>query len=313
MNVGLIGTGGIVETAHLPAIGLVEGVEVVAVLSRSMDSADDFVARHKLDATSYIDVDTFVADPNIDLVIIGSPDKLHYEQAKKCLQAGKHVLVEKPITTEIAEVEELVQLAKDNNLLLMTGFHLRHHNGLKTMYDKIYTDKVIGDIRHIRAIWAIPFVDDSNWRAHEDLGKWWSLSAVGSHCIDLSRWLANDMGDWQTFKSVTVNNKWRGQHDETAVLSGQLSNGVTIEIVSSVQFGPYNRLEIYGSTGMALCDDAMGRLGSGSITINCTPLLFDPQPPFVSQLRFAKQAIISGNYSSLSDPGLRSVKDLCRV
>jgi predicted dehydrogenase len=205
---------------------------------------------------------------------------------------------------------ELVELAKKNNLILATGFHLRSHNGHRALIGKIKEGE-IGAIRHIRAIWAFPQPDDSNWRAKDELTKWWSLSAVGSHCIDLVRFFSADQDDWKSFSAISANSLWQGPHDETTVIAAQLASGPTVEVVSSVQFGPYNRVEIFGNKGTAFCEGTIGRDGAGAILINGTPLSFEAANPFVEQLKNIVESIETRK-SPRADgsAGLRSVKDL---
>ena len=311
LKIGIIGLGGIADTAHAPAINDVDGAQLVAVLSRDAEKGRAFLSKHNPpDGTVITSLEDFVSNSDTDLVIICSPDGLHYEQTKACLEAGKHVLAEKPMTTSTDQAKELVELASAKGLLLKTGFHLRSHNGHKLLKQKIDAGE-IGNVRHIRAIWAFPMPDDSNWRAKDDTTRWWSLSAVGSHCIDLTRWLANDTDDWKKFQAVTTNQVWGGPHDETAVISAQFASGPTAEITSSVLFGPYNRIEIFGDKGTAVCSGTLGRDGTGRITINEKEMTYDPVIPFVNQLQEIKDSIESGIMNQIdSSVGLRSVLDL---
>jgi predicted dehydrogenase len=172
----------------------------------------------------------------------------------------------------------------------------------------------IGKLRHIRIVWAFPQKDDSRWVAKDELARWWSLAAVGSHCIDLARWFASDMHDWKQFKSVINNNKWNGPHDETAVIAGQFSSGPTIEIASSVQFGPYKRVELFGDKGMAICEDTLGRLGSGDVFVNGNQLKFNPISPFIGQLTDFTSSMASNKRPRAGGlVGLRNLEDLFLV
>lgn len=314
-NIAIIGTGNIASTAHAPAIAAIPETRLTAVLSRNEESGTEFLRQHGTpEAKVYTKLADLAVDPGVDLVIVTSPDFLHYEQARACLEAGKHVLLEKPMTLEAQQAEELATLARSKGLVLAIGFHLRSHAGHRLLRDKIIQGKAVGNVRHIRVVWSYLQTDDTNWRAKDEFSKWWSLSAVGSHCIDLARWFADDMNDWQQLKATIANNLWHGPHDETAIVAGQVSNGVTVEVVSSVQFGPYNRIEIFGDQGNALCDDTLGRAGAGSININGEQLDFTPVNPFASQLQNVLSAI--NDTAALNAPaeaGVRSVQDLLKI
>jgi predicted dehydrogenase len=311
VGVGIIGTGAIASGGHAPAINAVEETSLVAVLSRDEKRGQDFAQEHNAsNAKVHTSLDSFVHDSAIDVAIICSPDALHAEQAKACLQAGKHVLLEKPMTLNVKEAEELIRLAEPKKLVLAVGFHLRSHEGLRALHQQVVQGE-IGKLRHIRAIWAFSQYDDSNWRAKEDLAKWWSLSAVGSHCIDLTRWFAQDTDDWEQFAVTIANNVWDGRHDETAVIAAQFASGPTIEITSSVQFGPYNRLELFGDKGQAICEDVMGRAGAGEIRVNGELLSFEAVSPFEKELENLVECIKTGESPTADGAvGLRSLKDL---
>ncbi len=311
IKTAIIGTGNIADTAHALAIQELDNVTLLGVLSRDTSRGNAFLARHGFkDAQVFKNIGELI-DCEADLVIITSPDRLHYADAKACLEADKHVLLEKPMTTSAEEALSLLELAETKNITLAVGLHLRSHVGLRKLHDYLMADNPIGTIRHIRAIWAFPQVDDSNWRTKDELTKWWSLSAVGSHCIDLVRWFAQDVNDWQQFQPVTSRNKWHGPHDETAIIAGQLSNNITAEIISTVQFGPYNRLELFGDKGIVLCDDTLGRLGAGTISVNGEMLSFTPTNPYVEQLKNVVDSIINKSQPRAdAHVGLRNVLDL---
>ena len=125
IRIGIIGAGGIAENCHAPAIQAVESATLRAVLSREEPKGMDFLTRHgAANGKVYTTLEDFAADPDIDMVIVCSPDKLHAQQAKACLIASKHVLLEKPMATTVEEAHELVELAKSKDVTLATGFHL---------------------------------------------------------------------------------------------------------------------------------------------------------------------------------------------
>lgn len=118
MNVGTIGTGGI--TTWFLTCWQETGNSCYAIYSRSQQSGE--ALRRKFQGNIvYTDVDAFLADERIDVVYVASPNSLHFQHAKQALLAGKHVILEKPFTSTIAECEELIQLAQAHDLFLMEG------------------------------------------------------------------------------------------------------------------------------------------------------------------------------------------------
>lgn len=93
LGIGIIGTGNIADTAHAPAISTVEQTSLVAVLSRDEAKGHAFLQRHSASGGAvHTSLDSFAADPNIDLAIICSPDGLHFEQAMTCLKGRITIL-----------------------------------------------------------------------------------------------------------------------------------------------------------------------------------------------------------------------------
>lgn len=118
MNAGTIGTGQI--TSWFLSCWKEAGNECHAVFSRSQEKGEQLREAFQ-GSIVYTDVVQFMADEQIDVVYIASPNSLHFSHAKLALMAGKHVILEKPFTSTLEECEELIQLAKEKQLFLMEG------------------------------------------------------------------------------------------------------------------------------------------------------------------------------------------------
>ncbi len=292
MRFGIIGTGGIADNAHAPALGRMKEACLWSVLSRDQPRAADFAAKHKAaaPAPAHASLETFLADPQLQAVIITSPDKLHAEHIIACAQAGKHVLVEKPMVTRREDGDRAIEACRNAKVKLATAFHLRWHAGHRKLRALIRNEKLLGDIRHIRAQWVFRAADNSNWRADDELGRWWTLAATGSHCIDLIHWFA-PASEIAERKSVVGRQVWGGSHDETAVVAFHFKDGVTAESISSVVFEAPTRLEIYGSKDYAVCEGTLGRHGKGTVSIGGKFLEFAPANPFEGEIRDLVDAV----------------------
>lgn len=117
IKLGTIGSGIIVHHI-LDAVVRTEGIRLEAVYSRSQEKGEALAKEYGANKV-YTDMDAFLADPEVDLVYIATPNLLHYPQAKKALLAGKHVLLEKPFTTKAEHARELVELAREKGLYLI--------------------------------------------------------------------------------------------------------------------------------------------------------------------------------------------------
>jgi len=250
-----------------------------------------------------------VVQSECDAVIIATPDKLHAEQAIACAAAGKHVLVEKHMATDVDSAKAMGEACRKAGVQLGVGYHIRWHDGHRRLIDIIRAGK-LGELRHMRVHWTFKSPDASNWRASSKLGRWWSLAGVGTHCLDLIRWvMVPACGEVVSLRSLIANAVWQGPHDETAVVLMQFESGATAEFCSSALFlSPY-RAEIYGENGYAICDGTLGPKGAGKILVNDDPLEFREANPYAGEIKDFVAAIEEGRPPEVDGAeGLRNVE-----
>ena len=287
MNIAMLGTGRIADVSLAPAIAKIEDVHLWSVLSREVQRAGAFASKHGARAPrpAYDDLDALLADPDLDAVLIATPDKLHAGEAVRAAAAGKHVFAEKPMATSEADAQSMVAACDKAGVKLGVAYHNRWHDGLRRVARAVW-DGDFGEIRHMRVHWSSPAPDASNWRAHEEVGRWWSLAGVGTHCLDQIRWMLGPAcGEISTLSSLVNRSVWKGPHDETAILIMQLESGATAEFCASVLFPGPRRLEVYGSEGYALCENTLGVDGAGSIVTHEGELPFDVVDPYAAEIR----------------------------
>ena len=144
MNIGIVGTGSIAHTMAKEFARLVT-MPVVAVYSRSADTGAAMAHEFHIPKV-YTEYDEMLADSEVELVYIATPNSLHFEQAKAALLAGKHVLCEKPIVPTVAQLDELLSLAKERHLHLLEAITTINQPNyvLATMFAK-----EIGDIKAV--------------------------------------------------------------------------------------------------------------------------------------------------------------------
>lgn len=265
LKVAMIGTGRIAEMKLLPALANTKDAELWSVLSRDAGRAADVGKTFGAQSATpgYSDINAMLADPELDAVIIATPDKLHSEQAIAAAKAGKHVFCEKPMTTSLAEADAMIKACDEAGVKLGVAFHLRWHEGLRRLH-KAVSDGQLGDLRHIRVQWSSLAPDAAGWRADTDVGKWWSLAGVGTHCLDQILWFMEpSCGEVVDVKSVISRDVWKGPNDETALISMKFANGATADLCSSVVFAGPTQFELYGTKGYAKGEGAVGISGEG--------------------------------------------------
>ncbi len=316
MNLAILGTGGIAHARLAPAICHAEDVQLWSVLSRSPGRAAAFAKTHDARAPepAHADLDVLLRDPELHAVVIATPDKLHAPQTIAAARAGKHVLVEKPMATSVEECEAMVQACEEAGVKLGVAYHLRWHQGHRHLENRIRAGS-FGKLRHMRAQWAWPARDASDWRAHSDVARWWSLAGVGTHLLDLIRWfMVPRCGEVEVVRSVVSRSVWRTPHDETAVVALQFRDGSTAEFCSSVLFDAPHRVEVYGSGGWAVGEGTLGPLGRGSVKTNRGPLPFARIDPYLGEIVDFATAIRQDRCPEVDGrEGLRNVELLLRI
>jgi predicted dehydrogenase len=150
MKWGIIGTGTIASKFACTVNDMKkEGEQLVAVASRNQKKADVFAAEYHI-GHAFSSYEAMLASDEIDAVYIATPNVMHYEHAKMCLMAGKHVLCEKPFTTRVSQAEALYELAAAKKLFIMEAFWIRF---LPIMVElkKIIENDVIGQVQYARS------------------------------------------------------------------------------------------------------------------------------------------------------------------
>jgi predicted dehydrogenase len=136
LKVGVLGAGQISQAAHFEACRKAENAELYAIC----DVAEDLLARMfaaHAPRKAYADYDAMLADPDVDAVIIAIADQFHVPMALKALEAGKHVLVEKPMGVTVEESEELCGAARASGLVVQVGTEKRFDEGIAFAHDFI--------------------------------------------------------------------------------------------------------------------------------------------------------------------------------
>lgn len=303
LNVAMISTGGIADNQLAPALTQAPNARLWSVLSRDKDRAQAFAVKHGAASpdAAHDDLDALLADPELDAVLIASPDKLHADQAIRAVNAGKHVLTEKPMATDRAGAAAMIDAVDRAGLVLAVAYHMRWHMGHRKLFEAA-RQGAFGTLRHMRIQWPTRAKSAEGWRAKSDVGRWWALAAVGTHCLDQIRWfMTPQCGEITQSESIINREVYKGPHEETALLTYQFENGSTAELCASVLYGGPRVMELYGSDGYAICTDTLGPHGEGRIDTHDGTFEYAPANPYVGEIedfataiRDARQAEVDG-------------------
>jgi predicted dehydrogenase len=188
IRIGVLGAARIAPPAIIRPSRSVAGAEVTAIAARDKGRAERFAAKHgiaKVHAT-YADV---VEDPDVDAVYIPLPNGLHAEWTLACLAAGKHVLCEKPFTSNAAEAELVAaEAARHPDLVVMEAFHWRYHPVAHRMKEIVESGE-LGVLRHVEASFCFPLPRFNDIRYQFELAGG-ALMDAGCYAVHMTRTLA---------------------------------------------------------------------------------------------------------------------------
>ncbi len=182
-NWGILGLGNIAHK-FASALSATGKGKLLAVGSRNVDKAESFAGKYKVERW-YGSYDQLINDENIDIVYIATPHNHHYEFSKKCLEAGKNVLCEKPITINHFQFNELRELARSKNLFYMDALWTRFLPHVKRIIEYIDNDR-LGDVKFVRADFGIKPSYDVNSRLFNLKLGGGSLLDIGIYPVFLS-------------------------------------------------------------------------------------------------------------------------------
>jgi predicted dehydrogenase len=186
VRIGVLGAARIAPTALIaPARDNAEA-EVVAVAARDRGRAAEYAARHGI-ATVHGSYEELLADPGIDAVYNPLPNALHARWTLAALDAGKHVLCEKPFTSNAAEAQTVADAADTSGLVVMEAFHYRYHP-LAARIAEIIESGEIGPLKHVQAALCFPLPKFSDIRYNRELGGGAMMDA-GCYALHMTRLL----------------------------------------------------------------------------------------------------------------------------
>jgi D-xylose 1-dehydrogenase (NADP+, D-xylono-1,5-lactone-forming) len=185
---------GIVSTANInrkmiPGAHASDKVELVAVASREQARADAYAREWEI-PRAYGSYDDLLADAEVEAVYISLPNTLHCEWSINAMEAGKHVLCEKPLSRDPGEVSAAFDAAERTGMLMSEAFMWRHNPQTKKLKELV-DGGAIGELRLIRSTFSYSLYDDANIRLRTDVDGG-ALMDVGCYCVSGSRLLGGE-------------------------------------------------------------------------------------------------------------------------
>ena len=267
-RVGVIGTSWAARVP-LPTFVSYPGVEVTAICSGRLERAEE-AARRFGARTAVDDYRALVESPDVDIVYIGAPVRLHREMALAAAAAGKHILCEKPLAFDVAEAAEMLAAARAAAVAHVTSFFVRpfeSHQYVKRLVE----DGAIGEPRQL-SVTHFPGWQRGAWSWLDSVAQGGGhLGAVGAHFIDLARdWLGEfatvsaHVRTWVAEADDADDVRQQVDADDAFLLTGAMESGAlySIHFGRNVPPGRGRRIELYGSEGAVTVDGDEARGGA---------------------------------------------------
>jgi predicted dehydrogenase len=243
LGIGVIGTGW-VAGAHVDNFKRVAGTEMVAVCSRKLESAKRFLAEKQLEhAAPYEDLARFLAHPGLDVVVIATPHPNHPAETIAAAKAGKHIVVEKPVALDPANLRKMVAAVNAAGVSTSVCFELRWiglFKNIKAMIaQKLLGDLFYGEVGYNHGVG--PWYRQWGWNIKKELGGSAELTA-GCHAIDALLWfMERRVVEVAAMKSTSPKNPLQYEYPPNSTALFRFEDGATGKVHTSVECrGPYH-------------------------------------------------------------------------
>ena len=262
VNAAIVGLGWWGRTLVEGISGQSDSIQFVAgVTNSSSDEAHAFANAHGFSLRpTYEDV---LTDPEIDAVVLVTPNSLHADQIVEAAQAGKHVFCEKPFALTTADAERAVGAVEAAGVALGVGYNRRLHPEMIRLRDQIRADE-LGVILHIEATMAFPnalFLDAGQWRASRDESPCGGLMPMGVHAIDGMIDLCGFIDEvyCQSFRRVV-----KIDADDTTSMLFRMSEGMSGYLGTMTATAGSFSFQVFGSKGFVRLEGKTHEAGASS-------------------------------------------------
>jgi D-xylose 1-dehydrogenase (NADP+, D-xylono-1,5-lactone-forming) len=236
-----------INRLFLAGAGQASDVEVLAVASRDRVAAERYAREHGI-PRAYAGYDALLADPDVEVVYISLPNSLHLEWTVRALQAGKHVLCEKPLGRRAADVASAFDVAERERRLLMEAFMYRHNPQTRRLTELI-AGGAIGRTRMIRAGFSFVANDPADVRLSTALDGG-ALMDVGCYCVSSARLIAGEP------QRVSAEQTTGGDGvDVTFAATMRFADDVLGHFDAGLALAERDELEVVGDEGSLFLDD----------------------------------------------------------
>ena len=263
---GVLGAGGIADRRTMPGMMQCANAELVAVMERDPDKAshlrDKYHARR-----AYTDDAQLVRDPEVDAVYIASPVYLHARQAMMAADAGKHILLEKPLALTAREGREVLAHCDARGVRVAAGLMMRFGACVGAMREAVRMGK-IGDVVSVSAQFTCWYPDiQGAWRQEKSLGGGGTMMDMGIHVVDLIRFITGQ--EITQLAGMHGTNTFSYEVEDSACALLRLANGALCSLHANFNVpDPASdwRLSLYGTKGHLIGKNVIGQEDTGTVS-----------------------------------------------
>lgn len=253
---GLVGCG-MIAAFHARAIADIKGAGIVAVHDRIPESARKIAEIVGPQLAVYTDYDAFLKHPGLDIVNVCTPSGAHMDPAVQAAQAGKHVVVEKPLEITVERCKKIISACDKAGTKLCTIFPSRFSAANMVLKDAIEAGKfgklTLGDT-YVKWWRTQQYYDQGGWRGTWKMDGGGAYMNQAIHNVDLLQWLMGDIEEVVAFTGTLAHE--RIEVEDTGVAAVRFKNGAlgTIEATTSAYPGLLKKTEIHGTQGSVIVE-----------------------------------------------------------
>jgi len=228
VNWGIIGCGNVTEKKSGPAFNKIEGSNLIAVMRRDAEKAEDFARRHNV-PKFYSDASLLINDPDVNAVYIATPPDTHARYAIEAMKAGKAVYVEKPMARTVSECEEMIRVSEETGIPLFVAYY-RRRLPVFLKIKELVDNNVIGEIKYLYVRLHNPLrpeeVDPKKvpgWRVFPEISGGGHFHDLAAHQFDYLEYL---FGPMKTAKGISMNQIGNYPADDITTAAFLFESGV---------------------------------------------------------------------------------------
>lgn len=258
---GILGCANIAIKNVIPAMKNSKNLEIIAIASRDINKSKS-VAKDLNIPTAYGSYEDLINDKNIDALYIPLPNHMHLEWCIKGMEAGKHILCEKPIVLTTSDVRKLIDVRDKTGMKITEAFMVRSHpRWVKTK--NLISQGTIGDLKAVHGFFSYFNTDENNIRNIKEFGGG-SIWDIGCYPINTSRFVFNSE-PLEVITLIEEDSKFKTDRLASVILKFPTGQAI---FTSSTQLSPYQEMSMFGTKGTIKLDLPFNAPENGTTTID---------------------------------------------